>query len=119
MPIMRTSSGLGHNSRTSGGGRMYAIVFDLDTQVLQELYHNAHYNNAYADIKKYLTTRGFEWKQGSTYFGNETIDAVRCVRTVQKLSAKFPWFKPAVRDIRMLRIEENNDLTIALDDDDD
>jgi virulence-associated protein VapD len=53
---------------------MYAIVFDLDTQVLQELYHNAHYNNAYADIKKYLTTRGFEWKQGNTFFGNETIE---------------------------------------------
>jgi virulence-associated protein VapD len=116
---MRTSSGLGHNSRTTGGGRMYAIVFDLDTRVLQELNHNAHYNNAHAVIKKYLTTRGFEWKQGSTYFGDDTIDAVRCVRTVQKLSAKFPWFKPAVRDIRMLRIEENNDLTIALDDDDD
>jgi virulence-associated protein VapD len=33
------------------------------------------------------------------------------------LSAKYPWFKPSVRDIRMLRIEENNDLLIALDDD--
>jgi virulence-associated protein VapD len=97
---------------------MHAVVFELDTQVLQELSHNARYKNAHADIEKYLTSRGFEWWQGGTYFGNDTIDAVRCVRTVQKFSAKFPWFKPAVRDIRVLRIEENNDLTIALDDDD-
>jgi hypothetical protein len=61
---MRTlSSGLGHNSRTAGGGRMYAIVVDLDTQVLKDTYPNDSYANAYADIRKYLTARGFVWKQ--------------------------------------------------------
>jgi virulence-associated protein VapD len=108
---------IGHNQRR-GTGRMYAIVFDFDTQVLKDLYPNESWNNAYYDVRTYLTSRGFHWMQGSTYFGDETIDAVRCVRTVQKLSTKFPWFKPAVRDIRMLRIEENNDLKLALDDDD-
>jgi virulence-associated protein VapD len=53
--------------------------------------------------------------QGSTYFGDETVDAARCVTVVQRLANRFPWFRPAVRDIRMLRIEENNDLTAALD----
>jgi virulence-associated protein VapD len=98
---------------------MYAIVFDFDTETLEQLYPNNARRNAYTDIRNYLTARGFIWKQGSTYFGDETIDAVRCVRVVRRLSAKYPWFKPAVRDIRMLRIEENNDLAIALDDDDD
>lgn len=97
---------------------MYAIVFDLDTQVLEQLYPNASYNNAYTDIRKYLAARGFEWRQGSTYFGDDTIDAVKCVRVVQKLAKKYAWFTPAVRDIRMLRIEENNDLKVALDDGD-
>ena len=75
--------------------------------------------NSCTDVRNYLTARGFEWKQCSTYFGDDTVDAVRCVRAVQRLLAKFPWFKPALRDIRMLRIEENNDLLIALDDTDD
>ena len=97
---------------------MYAIVFDLDTETLKTVYPNASWNNAYTDVRNFLTARGFDWMQGSTYFGDETVDAVRCVRVVQKLAAKYPWFKPAVRDIRMLRIEENNDLKIALDDDD-
>ncbi|MBV8192783.1 MAG: virulence factor [Alphaproteobacteria bacterium] len=97
---------------------MYAITFDLDTNALQQVYPNQSSNNAYADIRNYLTSRGFEWKQGSVYFGDETIDAVRCVRVVERLSRKYPWFKSAVRDIRMLRIEENNDLMPALQDDD-
>ncbi len=98
---------------------MYAIVFDLDTQVLKDIYPGESWNNAYSEVRSFLTARGFEWKQGSTYFGDDSVDAVRCVRAIQKLSNKYPWFKPAVRDIRMLRIEENNDLMLALEDDED
>jgi len=97
---------------------VYAIVFDFDAELLKQLYPTTSWNNAYADVRNYLTSRGFEWKQGSTYFGNDTIDAVRCVRIVQRLSKKYSWFTPSVRDIRMLRIEENNDLMIALEDED-
>lgn len=97
---------------------MYAIVFDFDTGLLEQLYPNDSRRNAYNDVRSYLTSRGFEWQQGSTYFGDETIDAVRCVRVVQRLAKKYPWFKSAVRDIRMLRIEENNDLRFAILDDD-
>lgn len=108
---------LGHNRQT--GGRMYAVVFDFDTATLEQLYPNASWKNACSDVRNYLTARGFEWKQGGTYFGNDSIDAVRCIRIVQNLAKKYNWFTPAVRDIRMLRIEENNDLMIALSDDDD
>ena len=108
--------GIGHNQRR---GTMYAIVFALDQETLTQTYHGNSPNNAYADIRRFLTARGFEWKQGSTYFGDESIDAVRCVRVVQKLAKKYDWFTPSARDIRMLRVEENNDLKIALDDEDD
>ena len=97
---------------------MYAVVFDLDTQTLADVYEGKSPNNAYADIRRYLTQRGFEWMQGSTYFGDDTINAVNCVTTVQKMAKKFPWFTPAVRDIRMLRIEENNDMAMAIIPDD-
>ena len=97
---------------------MYAIVFDFDTETFEKLYPDTSWRNAYSDVRMYLTTHGFEWKQGSTYFGDDAVDAVRCVRAVQKLVKKFDWFRPSVRDIQMLRIEENNDLKIALDDDD-
>ena len=95
---------------------MYAIVFDFDTQTLEQTYPNASWRNAYTDVRNFLGDRGFEWKQGSTYFGDDTVDAVKCVTAVQRLSRKYDWFKASVRDVRMLRIEENNDLMTALDD---
>ena len=98
----------GHNSGLRKS--MYAIIFDLDTESLRNTYPNTSYTNAYTDIRGFLTSRGFEWIQGSGYFGDDSVDAVKCVLTVQKLSRKYSWFKASVRDIRMLRIEENNDL---------
>ena len=114
---MASTAGIGHNR--GRGGRMYAIVFDFDTEILKQTYPNASWNNAYAEVKTYLTARGFEWMQGSAYFGDDTIDAVRCIRVVQRMAKKFPWFTASVRDIRMLRIEENNDLKAALIDEED
>ncbi|MGB7409927.1 MAG: virulence factor [Sphingopyxis granuli] len=93
---------------------MYAIVLDLDTTTLEQTHPNASWRNAYADVRKVLEVRGFDWQQGSTYFGNETVTAVDCVLAVQELKRQFNWFQPSVRDIRMLRIEENNDLGPAL-----
>jgi len=107
----------GHNrrgSRQSDRGSMYAIVFDLDTSTLENTYPNPSWRNAYSEVRRFLETRGFDWQQGSTYFGNDTVTAVECVLAVQALSRSYDWFQPSVRDIRMLRIEENNDLSQAL-----
>ena len=89
----------------------YAITFDLDTDILQKTYRNPSYNNAYMDVRRVLVDDwGFEWQQGSVYFSKEEIDPVECVLAVQDLASQFDWFEPSVRDIRMLRIEEINDL---------
>ena len=63
---MSNRAQLGHNR--GGSGRMYAIVFDLDQDTLGRLYHVPNANNAYSDIRRFLTSQGFEWMQGSTYF---------------------------------------------------
>ena len=103
------------NRRPLGGGSMYAIVFDLDTSTLENTYPNMSWRNAYADVRRVLEQRGFDWQQGSTYFGNDSVTAVDCVLAVQALKRAYNWFQPSVRDIRMLRIEENNDLGPALE----
>ena len=94
---------------------MYAIVFDLDTSTLQDTYPNQSWRNASTDVRKVLEQRGFDWQQKWTYFGNDRVTAVDCVLVVQELKRTYNWFVPAVRDIRMLRIEENNDLGPALE----
>ncbi len=94
---------------------MYAIVFDLDQETLSKTYHVPSYQNAYGDIKKVLESHGFTRQQGSVYFGNVgEVDAVSCVLAVMDLAKANPWFAPSVTDIRMLRIEENNNLMPAV-----
>jgi virulence-associated protein VapD len=100
----------------TGTFNMYAIAFDLDTEMLKQHYPNDSYNNGYADIKKLLTTKHhFKWQQGSVYFGDpEKVTAVTCVLAAMDLARTFVWFAPSVKDIRMLRIEEANDLMAAV-----
>lgn len=92
---------------------MYAIAFDMDIESLRSNYGDP-YNNAYLEIRKVLQSHGFTWQQGSVYFGGEQINAVTCVLAAIDLSKQLPWFAPSVRDIRMLRIEELNDLMPAV-----
>lgn len=93
---------------------MYAITFDLDTKALEKHYPAANWRKGYDDIAVFLTYYGFERQQGSVYFGDEDVDAVTCVTAIQDLSKNFPWLEHCVKDIRMLRIEERNDLMPAI-----
>lgn len=95
--------------------RMYAIALDMDIESLRTNYGDP-YNNAYMEIRKILEEHGFDWQQGSTYFGGEKINAVTCVLAAIELAQRLPWFSASVRDIRMLRIEELNDLMPAIQD---
>jgi virulence-associated protein VapD len=94
-------------------GRVYAIAFDMDIEQLRTNYGDP-YNNAYLEIRKVLQRHGFAWQQGSVYFGGPEITAVTCVLAAMDLARTLPWFASSVRDIRMLRIEELNDLMAAV-----
>ena len=94
-------------------GRVYAIAFGMDIESLRLTYGDT-YNNAYSEIRKVLEQHGFKWQQGSVYFGGPEINAVTCVLAAMDLAKTLPWFAASVRDIRMMRIEELNDLTPAV-----
>ena len=93
----------------------FAITFDLDTKVLEDSYPSSSWQNAYKDIEKFLRSEGFERQQGSVYFGDESVDVVRCQTAIQRMTFEFEWFGSAVKDIRMLRIEDNNNLMPAVE----
>jgi len=88
---------------------VYAIAFDMDIEQLR-LHYGDPYNNAYLEIRRVLEGHQFQWQQGSVYFGNASVTASTVMLAVIDLSTKLPWFAASVRDIRMLRIEEMNDL---------
>jgi len=98
----------------SSGERMYAIAFDMDTDTLRRAYPGESWNNAYAETQRVLARHGFTRQQGSVYFGGSQVNAVTCVLAAMDLARSLPWFSASVRDIRMLRIEEQNDLLPAV-----
>jgi virulence-associated protein VapD len=111
----------GHNSFwtrlfSRKGGRMYAIAFDLDQEQLRIHYPGNIPTNAYEAIRRELEAFGFVRQQGSVYFGNEHVTPVTCVMAVQAVQKRHGWFAKTVSDIRMLRIEEHNDLMPAIGD---
>ncbi|KQT82207.1 virulence factor [Aurantimonas sp. Leaf443] len=94
---------------------MYAIAFDFDTEILERLYPNPSWRNAYSDVRTFLEENGFEHRQGSVYFGDPELSAPECIAIVEDMADEFAWFTASLKDIRMLRIEENNDLMVVLD----
>lgn len=90
-------------------GTVYAIAFDMDIEQLR-VHYGDPYNNAYLDIRRVLERHGFQWQQGSVYFGGSAATAATVMVAVIDLATQLPWFAASVRDIRMLRIEELNDL---------
>ena len=94
--------------------RVYAIAFDLHTATAEKLC-GPGWRGCYDKIALVFAEYGFARKQGSVYFGDETTDAVRCIMAVQDADRRYSWFGRAVRDLRMLRVDEDNDLMPALD----
>jgi len=90
-------------------GVVYAIAFDMDIEQLR-VHYGDPYNNAYVEIRRVLEEHQFQWQQGSVYFGSAAVTASSVMVAVIDPTARLPWFAAAVRDIRMLRIEEMNDL---------
>jgi len=96
------------------GKRVYAIAFDLDINALKDRLGESAHTGGYHSLRRVFEEFGFTNQQGSLYFGNDKTTPVTCVLAVQEAAKKFPWFRHVVKDIRMLRIEENNDLYPAL-----
>jgi virulence-associated protein VapD len=91
-----------------------AIIFDLNLETLSEQFDSKTSSNAYKNIKNFMESNNFSWQQNSLYFGNENINAVTCVTTIQKLATTYPWFGMCAKNVQMLRIEEKIDLLPAL-----
>jgi virulence-associated protein VapD len=93
---------------------MYAIVFDLDATILERRYPSPSLRDAYREVSDILRHHGFVQRDGASLYVSEAAKAVDCVLAVQDLSRLCAWFAPSVLDIRMLRIDEESDLSAAL-----
>ncbi len=98
---------------TEGSGRVYAIAFDIDTHIAERVLGD-NWKNCYGMIERGLAAHGFKRQQGSLFFGTPESNAITCVLAVRDLDDRHAWFSRIVKDLRMLRIDEDNDLRPAL-----
>lgn len=109
---MRPTSEWSHRS-FGKAGRVYAIAFDIDTTIAERLLGQT-WKSVYGKIERALESHGFKRMQGSLYFGTAESNAISCVKAVQELDGQYVWFGRIVKDLRMLRIDEDNDLLPVL-----
>lgn len=88
---------------------MFALAFDLTVSLAAQHHPSGRATNAYADIRKALEARGFQWTQGSLYIlDNEDMSIL--FQAIQDLIA-LQWFPQCVRDIRAFRVEQWSNFT--------
>lgn len=91
---------------------MYALIFDMDNDILSKSYGKSSYKNAYNDIKTTLADFGFYKRQGSVYYSDETVDAFKAIRGYTEIIKKHDWFIESVTDVRLLKIEDEIDFKV-------
>ena len=92
---------------------MYAITIDLSNEMLDKQTPLTSYYFAHELINRALEPYGFVQK-GSLYIGNESVNAVVAVMAVNAMSRELDWLEQCVLEIKILRIEEVSDLSLAL-----
>ena len=93
---------------------MFAIAYDFDTDVMKAHLGEASYTNGYTKFKDFMRKRGFTGQQRSLLYGAPWISSVDACRAIQDATNHFPWLKDAARDMRLLEVAHNDDLTVLL-----
>lgn len=105
---------------------MYAISFELDNVLINDEkefilkrfenddeFHNLKPNELSQLINKkiriFFNDNNFSYKN-SLFFGKSEVNSINCVLVIQKLLKEFPFLPNYIKDIRLLRIEENTSM---------
>ena len=92
-------------------GRRYAIAVSFDTERLAM--HQLTEAEAQVAVTSVLAERGFSALLPGLYAASGDVDAVGAVLAAQVVAETLPWFALCLRAARLLRIEEDGDLTVA------
>ena len=92
---------------------MYAVSYDFDTDAMK-IRLGPNYANGYKKFKRFMKKHGFRSQQGSLLYGEPSVGSVDAVLAIQAASRHFSWLKECVKDMRLLEVAHNDDLSGAL-----
>ena len=92
--------------------KIYAVNFDFSMEKLKELYPNKNYTQAYDDIKRFLTSHGFEHRQGSGYMSVIKMTEAKFNETIYAMFEKHFWMLDTLRTADVTVVEKEFDLLV-------
>lgn len=91
------------------------IVFDLDTKLLEQHYHNASWRNAYADIQCALYRHKFDNIQGTVYLSERGVRQAHGTLAIQELAIRFSWFDKCVSNVQFYDLADDFNAQFIID----
>lgn len=91
------------------------IVFDLDTKLLEEHYHNASWRNGYADIQRVLYRHRFTNIQGTVYLSERGVRQAHGTLALQEVAIRYPWFEKAVSNVQFYDLADDFNAQFIID----
>ena len=91
------------------------IVFDLDTKALEQHYHNASWQNSYADIRRVLNKHRFTNIQGTVYLSERGVRQAHGTLALQEVAIRFAWFEKCVSNIQFYDLADDFNAQFIVD----
>lgn len=91
------------------------IVFDLDTKLLEQHYHNTSWRNGYADIQRVLNRHRFTNIQGTVYLSERGVRQAHGTLALQEVAIRFPWFEKCVSNIQFYDLADDFNAQFIVD----
>ncbi|MDO5087774.1 MAG: hypothetical protein Q4D74_09235 [Comamonadaceae bacterium] len=91
------------------------IVFDLDTKLLEQHYHNASWRNGYADIQRVLYRHRFNNIQGTVYLSERGVRQAHGTLALQELAIRYAWFEKSVSNVQFYDLADDFNAQFIID----
>jgi len=91
------------------------IVFDLDTKLLEQHYHNASWRNGYADIFRVLSRHRFTNIQGTVYLSERGVRQAHGTLALQEVAIRYPWFDKCVSNVQFYDLADDFNAQFIID----
>lgn len=91
------------------------IVFDLDTKLLEQHYHNVSWRNGYADIQRVLYRHKFTNIQGTVYLSERGVRQAHGTLALQELAIRFSWFDKCVTNVQFYDLADDFNAQFIID----
>lgn len=99
----------------------WLIVFDLDTKLLEQHYHNASWKDGQGlsqpqgDIQRILSQHQFKNIQGTVYLSEQGVNQANATLALQELAIRLPWFAKCVSNARFYGVADGFNAQFIID----